>query len=51
MIIDTHAHLYSKDFDDDRENAVMRAVDCGVKKMIIPGTKPEDSQKILDLCK
>lgn len=50
MIIDTHAHLYSKDFDDDRENAVMRAVDCGVKKMIIPGTKPEDSQKILDLC-
>ncbi len=50
MITDTHAHLYSKEFDDDRDAVVMRAVNCGVKKMIIPGTKPEDSQAILDLC-
>lgn len=50
MIIDTHAHLYSKEFDDDREAVIMRAINCGVKKMIIPGTRPEDSLPILDLC-
>jgi TatD DNase family protein len=50
MIIDTHAHLYSKEFDIDRDAVVQRALDNGVTKMIIPGTKPEDSCKILDLC-
>lgn len=51
MIIDTHAHIYSKDFDNDRKDVVLRAINCGVGKMIIPGTKPEDSSVILDLCK
>lgn len=50
MIIDTHAHLYSKEFNNDCKDVVARAINCGVKKMIIPGTKPEDSQSILDLC-
>lgn len=50
MIVDTHAHLYSKEFDNDCNDVVLRAINCGVKKMIIPGTKPEDSQVILDLC-
>ena len=51
MIIDTHSHLYSKDFDNDRKEVILRAIDCGVEKMIIPGTKPEDSVSILELCK
>lgn len=51
MIIDTHSHLYSKDFDNDRNEVIQRAIDCGVGKMIIPGTKPEDSVSILELCK
>lgn len=50
MITDTHAHLYGKEFDDDRDAVIERAINCGVKKMIIPGTKPEDSQPILGLC-
>lgn len=50
MIVDTHAHLYSAEFAADCADVVMRAINCGVKKMIIPGTKPEDSRAILDLC-
>lgn len=50
MIIDTHAHLYSKEFDTDADAVVQRALDNGITKMIIPGTKPEDSKNILDLC-
>ena len=34
--IDTHSHLYLSQFDDDRENAVKRAIDAGVTRMILP---------------
>jgi len=29
MFIDTHAHLYHKQFDDDRADMVLRALDAG----------------------
>ena len=34
--IDTHTHLYDEQFGPDREEAVRRAVEAGVKKMILP---------------
>ena len=36
-LIDTHTHLDAKDFDDDREEVIQRALDAGVKKIITVG--------------
>lgn len=35
-ITDTHTHLYSESFDDDREEMVQRAIDADVKRFFIP---------------
>jgi TatD DNase family protein len=36
MFIDTHAHLYLPEFDADRDAIVQKAVDSGVKKILLP---------------
>ncbi len=36
MLIDTHAHLYAKQFDQDREEMIQRAIDNGVTKLFLP---------------
>jgi TatD DNase family protein len=35
-MIDTHTHLYSSQFDEDRDEAIQRALDAGVKKLLLP---------------
>lgn len=34
--IDTHTHIYLPEFDDDRDEAVRRAVDAGVTRLLLP---------------
>lgn len=41
MFIDTHAHLYHKQFDADREAMLQRAFDAGVKKLFLPNIDME----------
>ena len=36
MYIDTHTHLYSSQFDEDRTEVIRRAIDAGVEKMLLP---------------
>ncbi|NNC95315.1 MAG: TatD family hydrolase [Chitinophagales bacterium] len=36
MIIDTHAHTYLKDFNDDLDQVVERAREIGVEKVLLP---------------
>jgi TatD DNase family protein len=36
QLIDTHTHLYLPEFDTDRDEAVRRAVDSGIVKMLLP---------------
>lgn len=36
IITDTHTHLYSESFDDDREEMIRRAIDLGVQRFFIP---------------
>jgi len=36
MFIDTHAHLYADQFEEDRTAMVQRALDAGVQKMFLP---------------
>jgi TatD DNase family protein len=36
MIIDTHTHLYSTQFDTDRHQMVQRAINAGVELLLLP---------------
>lgn len=36
MFIDTHTHIYTSDFDDDRQEMIARAVNQGVDLMLLP---------------
>lgn len=36
IITDTHAHLYSEQFDEDRNVMVQRAIDLGVSRFFVP---------------
>ena len=36
QFIDTHTHLYLPEFDNDRDEAVNRAVGNGISKMLLP---------------
>jgi TatD DNase family protein len=43
MFIDSHAHLYSEDYQSDRDDVLRRAHDAGVEAIIVPGTHLETS--------
>ena len=49
MLIDTHCHLDSKDFDKDREEVIKRARKVGVQKMINVGCDIEQSKNSIAL--
>jgi len=44
MLIDTHAHLEMREFNDDREDVIKRARDAGVEYIITIGTTIESSR-------
>ncbi|OEF27200.1 TatD family hydrolase [Vibrio rumoiensis] len=35
-MIDSHAHIYAKEFDEDRNEVVQRALDIGINKILLP---------------
>ena len=49
IITDTHTHLYSEAFDEDREETIQRALDDGVKRFFIPAIDSETTQAMYDL--
>jgi TatD DNase family protein len=48
-IIDTHAHLDGEEFDADRDEAIERALEAGVSRIITCGTSVEASEKTITL--
>ena len=38
-LIDTHTHLYTEEFETDRELAVIRAIEAGVSRLFMPNMK------------
>lgn len=48
-LIDTHAHFYFPDFDQDRELSIRRALEGGVDALINVGTDLETSRRCLEL--
>lgn len=51
MYVDTHCHLNFKAFDETLEEVLKRANDSEVKTMIIPGAKPDSSQRAVEIAK
>lgn len=49
IITDTHTHLYSEAFDDDRGEAVQKAIDLGVKRFFIPAIDSTYTESMLAL--
>jgi TatD DNase family protein len=50
QFIDTHSHLYSNQFDDDRTLAVNTAIDAGVTTILLPNISSKYTKGMLDLC-
>lgn len=48
-MIDTHSHIYSEEFDDDRDEMIARAKQVGVKKIILPNVDSESLPRMLNL--
>ncbi len=48
ILIDTHAHLYSKEFKGDSKDVIQRAFDAGVARVYLPAI---DSEVIDDMLK
>ncbi len=51
MIIDTHAHLQHKQYAQDLDAVLTRAVQSGVQAALLPGTDVEDSRAAVALAK
>jgi TatD DNase family protein len=45
-MIDTHSHINTEKFDDDRNEVIKRAFDSGVKNIIIPAIEPKDFESL-----
>ena len=36
MLIDTHTHIYLKEFDNDRSNVIEKCLSNGISKLLLP---------------
>lgn len=48
-MIDTHTHLYAEEFDEDRKEAIQRALDKGISEFYLPAIDSESHEKMLNL--
>ncbi|WBV56220.1 TatD family hydrolase [Chryseobacterium daecheongense] len=48
-MIDTHTHLYAEEFDEDRKEAIQRALDKGITEFYLPAIDSESHEKMLQL--
>ncbi len=49
ILTDTHTHLYSSQFQDDRDNMMQRAIDAGITRFFVPSIDSSYTQKMYDL--
>jgi len=50
MIIDTHAHVYLEDFDEDAQLIIERAEEEDVKQILLPNIDMSSVDRLLSLC-
>ena len=49
IFTDTHTHLYSEEYSEDREAMVTRAIESRVKRLFLPNIDIKSIQPMLDL--
>ncbi len=49
ILTDTHTHLYSSQFDEDRDEMLERAFEKGVERIFLPGIDSESIENMLEL--
>lgn len=49
ILTDTHTHLYSKQFDNDRDEMIQRALQAGVTRLFLPNVDSASITGMLDL--
>ena len=49
-LVDSHTHLYSEQFAEDRDVVVQRAIDAGVHWMLLPNVDRDSYDDMIDLC-
>lgn len=49
ILTDTHTHLYSEEFNDDRDAMIQRALQAGVKRFFVPSIDSSCTQQMYDL--
>lgn len=49
IITDTHTHLYSEEFDQDRDEMIQRAIQAGVSRFFIPAIDSSCTKSMYDL--
>ncbi len=49
MLTDTHTHLYSEQFDEDRGVMMLRAKDAGISRFFIPAIDSSYNERMFDL--
>lgn len=50
QLIDTHTHLFAEEFEEDRDLAVIRAVEAGVTRLFMPNIDETSVDALLSLC-
>ena len=50
MFIDTHSHLFYKNFNDDLDEVVIRAKESGVDNIIVPATDLQTAEQTIRIC-
>lgn len=49
LITDTHSHLYSEEFANDRQQMMQRAMDAGVRRIFVPAIDSTYTQRMYDI--
>jgi len=50
-LIDTHSHIYEPEFDDDRDDAVARAREAGVERLLFPAIDSKSHPRMFGACR
>lgn len=51
ILTDTHSHIYDTAFDDDRDEVIVRALEAGVKHILLPAIDSQSHEALFDLCR
>ena len=49
MLIDTHSHIYTEDYNDDIEDVIKRAYENNIRKIVLPNIDSSTVKQMLDL--